>query len=95
MERCEECGHEFSVTSRRQAKRIEAHKNVTGKIACDNCIKKIRRKALQEAVAEVMQSVIEKRMAPESEPETVDEIIENDPVFKSMVEEENTDGICR
>ena len=33
MERCEECGYQFSVTSRRQQKRIDDHKNITGKIA--------------------------------------------------------------
>jgi hypothetical protein len=91
MERCEECGYQFSVTSRRQQKRIDTHKDITGKIACDPCIKKIKRKALDEMVQEAIHNVMEKRMAPE--PETMDEMIQNDPVFESIVEEEQKDGI--
>lgn len=86
MEKCQFCGMEFSVTSRRAEKRLEEFREVTGKTGCDGCQKKIKEKAQEEIVKNLIKEAMERRMSADAVDEDVIQkmIEESDPAIQQL-----------
>lgn len=63
MEKCQFCEMEFSVTSRRAEQRLEEFREVTGKTGCDQCQKKIKEKAQEAIVKDLIKDAMQRRMS--------------------------------
>lgn len=86
MEKCQFCGIEFSVLSKRAERRLAEFREITGKTGCDGCQKKIREKAQEEIVMGLIKEAMDRRMSADAVDEDVIQkmVEEGDPAVQQL-----------
>jgi cytochrome c-type biogenesis protein CcmH/NrfF len=93
MEKCQICGNEFSVTSRREEKDLEEFHKVTGKMACFPCQKKVKQRAQDEIIQGLIKEAMKRRTSGAEEEDVIQQMIEeNDPLINQILKGVSKDG---